>query len=93
MSLKQRAVAGVAWTAIATVITTAVQFLQLAVLARLLQPSDFGIMAMVTVVTGFANSFADMGISNAIVYRQDVSREQLSSLYWLNIFLGLFAVV
>jgi O-antigen/teichoic acid export membrane protein len=88
MSLKKRAVSGVVWTSTSTVITTGLQFVQLAVLARLLKPSDFGLMGMVMVVIGFAQAFADMGMSNAIIYRQETNSNQLSSLYWLNIFAG-----
>lgn len=71
---------------------TALQFVTLAVLARLLSPSDFGLMGMVMVVIGFAQAFADMGISNAIIHRQDVLKEHLSSLYWLNIVAGAILV-
>ena len=93
MSLRRQAASGVAWTAISTIATTVLQFGQLAILARLLNPGDFGLMAMVMVVVGFANAFTDMGISNAIVHRQDISRLQLSSLYWLNVFAGLVVAV
>jgi len=89
MSLKKRAFSGVVWTSTSTVITTILQFVQLAVLARLLKPSDFGLMGMVMVVIGFAQAFADMGMSNAIIYRQHTNSQQLSSLYWLNIFAGI----
>jgi len=41
------------------------------------------------VVIGFARLFSDMGISNAIIYRQDNTRDELSSLYWINIGLGI----
>lgn len=70
-------------------VVTALQFATLAVLAHLLSPSDFGLMGMIMVVIGFARLFADMGISNAIIYRQDATREELSSLYWLNILAGI----
>lgn len=66
----------------------ALQFMTLAVLARLLSPADFGLMGMIMVVMGFSQAFADMGISNAIIHRQDATRNQLSSLYWLNILAG-----
>lgn len=82
------AATGVAWTGGATLLTTALYFVQLTVLARLLAPADFGLMAMVMVVLGLLSAFVDMGISNAIIHRQDTGREQLSSLYWLNIFAG-----
>ena len=95
MILKQQAVSGVKWSGVSVGVVTALQFVDLAVLARLLSPSDFGLMGMVMVVFGFAQAFADMGISNAIIHRQDVTKDQLSSLYWLNILSGVivFCVV
>ncbi len=66
----------------------AFQIAQLAVLGRLLIVSDFGLMTTVMVVIGFAQAFADMGLSNAIIYRRDATKNQLSSLYWLNILGG-----
>lgn len=59
--------------------------LQMAVLARLLTPSDFGLMALVAAVIAFAQIFSDMGISNAIIHHQKISQESLSSLYWVNV--------
>lgn len=64
------------------------QILQVAVLARLLAPADYGLMAMVTVVLGFAALFADPGINSAYVQRQGVTVEQRSALFWLNILLS-----
>ena len=88
MTLRSQAVSGAKWTTASTVATTSLYFLRLAILARLLSPQDFGLMAMIMVVIGFAQAYADMGISNAIIYRQDATRGQLSSLYWLNIMAG-----
>src|SRR5688572_1046477 len=70
------------------VIRIALQFIQLAVLARLLRVEDFGLMAMVNVVLAFAIAFADSGVSNAIIHYRDAKREELSSLYWLNVLSG-----
>jgi lipopolysaccharide exporter len=86
--LKRQAASGAKWTTASTIGTSALHFVQLAVLARLLSPQDFGLMAMIMVVLGFAQAYADMGISKAIIYRQDATREQLSSLYWTNIMAG-----
>jgi O-antigen/teichoic acid export membrane protein len=95
MSLKKQAISGVKWTALSTVTNSVLQILQLAILTRFLEPSDFGLMAIVLVVIGISQSFMDMGVSNAIIHYQDVSRERLSSLYWLNVMAGvvLFALV
>jgi len=89
MNLKQQAASGVKWSTLSTIVTTIVSTLQLFILARLLKPADFGLMAMVTVVIGFAQAFADLGVSAAIIQRQDASRLELSSLYWLNIMSGM----
>ena len=74
---------------------TVLQFITLAVLARLLSPADFGLMGMTMVVISFAQAFADMGLSNAIIQRQDVEEDHLSSFFWINAFSGivLFACV
>ena len=89
MNLKSQAVSGVKWGGVSMGVVTALQFVTLAVLARLLSPSDFGLMGMIMVVIGFAKLFADMGVSNAIIYRQNVMKDELSSLYWLNILAGI----
>ena len=88
MSLISQAVSGVKWSGLSTGIVTMLHFITLAILARLLSPSDFGLMGMIMVVIGFARVFVDMGISNAIIHRQNITKEELSSLYWLNIMAG-----
>lgn len=88
-TLTQKAARGVRWTTTSMIVVTALQLAQVAVLARLLPRTDFGLMAMITVVLGFGAAYADMGLSNAVIYRQDATRDQLSSLYWLNVLAGL----
>jgi O-antigen/teichoic acid export membrane protein len=89
MVLKQKAIYGVKWTSLSTIIVTILQVLQISILARFLLPEDFGLIAIVMVVIGFSHIFSDMGITNAIIYHQEISHEQLSSLYWLNIFIAI----
>jgi PST family polysaccharide transporter len=60
----------------------------LLVLARLLDPKDFGLVGMVTVVTGVFNLFRDAGLSLVTIQRPTISHEQLSTLFWLNILVG-----
>jgi O-antigen/teichoic acid export membrane protein len=88
VSLRRKAIRSVKWTTVSTVTTVGIGLLQTIALSRLLLPRDFGLMAMVGVVQGFLVVFADMGISNAIILRQDATHEQLSSLYWLNLVVG-----
>ena len=94
-SLRGSAVRGVKWTSVSMIATTVIGLVQLAILTRLLSRADFGLMAMIATVIGFAQVYADMGFSGAIIYRQDSSRDVLSSLYWTNLVAstGLFAVM
>ena len=58
------------------------------VLARILDPSDFGLVAMVTTLTGMLSLFRDFGLSTATIQRQSISDEQLSTLFWVNVLIG-----
>ena len=84
-SLTQQAATGVKWTALATGVTAATEVFRNVVLAHFLDPVDFGLMAMVTVVIGLAQMYSDLGVSGAIIYHQDATADELSSLYWLNL--------
>ncbi len=70
-------------------VTTILQFSQLAILARFLTPEQFGLMALVTVVIGFSQAFVDMGMSNAIIHKQTNCQLHLSTLFWLTILAGI----
>lgn len=92
-SLKKSAVHGAKWTGVSKVGTAGLQFVQLVILGHLLDPEDFGLMSMVMVVMGFAQAYMDMGISNALIHKQDSTRRQLSTLYWINIIAGIVLFV
>lgn len=85
MTLRRQAFSGVRWTTFSSLGRAALQFAQIAILARLLVPADFGLMALVVAIMAFLQIFADAGVSNAIIHHQDISHDQLSSLYWLNV--------
>lgn len=76
---------GVKWTTLNTLTLTVCTLLKISILARLLDKSDFGLMAIITFVMGFVDLFMDMGISVAILHKQKISRSEYSSLYWINI--------
>lgn len=76
---------GIRWTGLSAVFSAILSLAQIPILAHLLSPSDFGLMAIVMSVMAFAQMFADAGVSNALIHKQDISQQQLSSLYWLNV--------
>ena len=53
-------------------------------LARLLNPSDFGVIAMVSPVLGFVVVMADLGISQALVQHKQLTKSQLNSVFWIS---------
>lgn len=60
----------------------------LMVLARLLDPKDFGLVGMVTAITGVFSLFKDAGLSMVTVQRSTISNEQISTLFWINLLVG-----
>lgn len=61
----------------------------IAVMARLLDPRDFGLVAMVTAVTGFYELFTSAGLSAATIQRAQITEQQISTLFWINVAVGL----
>jgi PST family polysaccharide transporter len=58
------------------------------VLARLLGPHDFGLVAIMLALIGFAPMFIDLGMSDASAQRASISRIEVSTLFWLNLLIG-----
>jgi len=86
--LKQRTIRG----GVARLCSQAASFVlrlgSLMVLARLLDPKDFGIVGMVTAFTGVLSLFRDFGLSAAAVQHISVTEEQSSTLFWINLLVG-----
>lgn len=66
----------------------AIRLCTLMVLARLLNPADFGLVGMVTAFTGLLSMFRDFGLSAVAVQRAHITDEQASGLFWINILAG-----
>jgi PST family polysaccharide transporter len=58
------------------------------VLARILAPQDFGLIAMVTTILGFLRVFKEAGLSTATVQREGITHAQVSNLFWVNVALS-----
>ena len=93
MGLFKQAVSGVRWSTLSSAFVAGTELLRTVVLAHYLFPSDFGLMAMVTIPVSWAQTYLDLGIGAALIHRQDSTKDQLSSLYWLNVLFGLFLFV
>jgi len=86
--LKHKAVRGGFAKLIGQAANVALRLGSLAVLARLLDPKDFGLVAMVTVVTGAYELFTSAGLSSATIQKETVTDEQMSTLFWINMLVG-----
>ena len=93
MSLRDQAFSGIRWTTVSSLGRAILQIAQVAVLARLLVPADFGLMALVLSIMTFLQIFSDAGVSNAIIHYQEISERQLSSLYWLNVLVSVVLAI
>lgn len=82
--IKGKAIKGVKWTTISAAVAAIVQILKISILARYLDKADFGIMALVVFVLGFMSLFMDMGLSSAIMHKQNITKKEYASLYWVN---------
>lgn len=87
--LKGRSVRGGFWTLTSQGAQFVLGSVSTIALARLLTPADFGIVAMVTAVTSLGQAFADLGLSEATIQRAEITHEQVSTLFWVNVAIGL----
>jgi len=83
--LKGRSVRGGAVTMTAQAIKFVLQTGSTVVLARLLTPQDYGLVAMVTAISGFVALFKDMGLSMATIQKAEINHSQVSTLFWINV--------
>src|SRR5271166_3425309 len=86
--LKEKTIRGGAARLGSQVASLALRTGALVVLARLLGPKDFGLVGMVTAFTGVLAWFRDFGLSAAAVQRLDITNDQHSTLFWINVLFG-----
>lgn len=87
--LKGKTIRGGAITIFSQFAQFAVTIVSTVVLARLLSPEDYGLVGMVLAITGFLGLVKDSGLSMATVQREKVTRELVSTVFWINIGLGI----
>jgi O-antigen/teichoic acid export membrane protein len=88
--LKDKALSGIYWNGLAQFVQEGLGLLTTLILARLLSPDAFGLLAMVAVFVGFISIFQNLGLGSSIVQEQEFGQENLSSIFWLNLLFSLF---
>lgn len=89
MSIKSSFKRGILYTAISKYLGIAITLIISAVLARILTPEDFGIVAIVTVFASFFNNLSNMGLGTAVIQNQNLTKEDIISIFSLSIFIGI----
>jgi len=87
-SLKNKTQKGLAWSMIERFATQGVQFLFGIILARMLSPDDYGIIAMPLVFLAIAQCFIDSGFSGALIRKTNLTEDDLSTAFYFNIGVG-----
>lgn len=90
MSLKQKVFTGAKWVAIANIFQQVISLVGLIIFAKILTPYDFGTFSILMIFIGFLAIFSDMGTSAALIHIKEPSKELLSSIFYLNIGIGVF---
>ena len=83
-SLKKKAISGASWSFAGRIMQQGVQFIIGIILARLLLPEEYGLVAMALVFITVFYVFVDSGFSSAIVQRKEITNSDLSTVFYLN---------
>lgn len=92
-SLKDIALKGVMWSAIDRFASQGISFIVSIVIARLLTPHDYGLVAMVAIFISIAQAFVDSGLSSAIVRKKDRTAIDISTAFFANIIIGFICYI
>ena len=92
-NLKQKTQKGLLWSFVERFATQGVQFLFGIILARLLSPEDYGIIAMPLVFLAIAQCFIDSGFSGALIRKPDLTEDDLSTAFYFNIGVGVVCYI
>jgi teichuronic acid exporter len=90
MNIKQKAINSTKWSAIQNWTSQILSLLVFLLLARLLQPADFGLVALASVFVVVLSTLSNQGFAQAIIQRQDLEPEHLDSAFWINTGIGAF---
>ena len=91
--LRRRTAKGGAIAVGAQIARMVIQLANLSIMARLLPPADFGLVAMATAVTVFVGLFTDLGLSAATVQRKEIAHETVNALFYVNAAMGVFVML
>lgn len=89
-SLKEKAVKGVFWSSIDRFSSQGIQFIFSILIARMLLPSDYGVIAMLGIFLAVSQSFIDSGFGTALVQKIDRTETDFSTVFYFNVLVACF---
>lgn len=92
-SLKHQALKGVMWSAVERFSVQGIQFILTIVIARLVLPSDYGLIAMLSIFLAIAQVFVDSGFSNALIQKKDRTETDFSTVFYFNILISIIIYI
>jgi teichuronic acid exporter len=92
-NLKSKAISGSVWSLLENFSTQIVQFVVGIILARLLEPRDYGLVAIVTIFTTISTAITDAGFEKTLIQKSGLSKIQVSTIFYINLFLGLLVML
>jgi O-antigen/teichoic acid export membrane protein len=93
MSIEKLAFKGATWLAFFKFISQVFSWTTTILVARMLVPSDYGLMELAAIIVGYAMMFSDLGLGEAIIQRKSSNKNELSSVFWLALGFGIFLAI
>ena len=90
MSLKKQAISGVFWTGLQQFGSQGINFIVSIILARLLLPSEFGLVALIGVFISLGNAFINSGLTNSLIRSENVDDVDFSTVFYFNLIVSVF---
>ncbi len=88
-NIKQKTINGMAWSVSERISLQVIQLFISIILARLLSPSEFGLVGMLAIFTSIAQSILDSGFGSALIQKKDATITDSSSIFFFNLIIGL----
>lgn len=89
MTIKQLTITGIFWRILENVYTQIITFVVGVILARLLEPREFGLIGMISIFIAVAQSFVDSGFTQALIRKKDCSDKDYSTVFYFNILVAI----
>jgi len=92
-NLTYKTLHGLKWSYLSTIVNSVLQIGFTAIMARLLEPAAFGLIAMAGVILRFGSYFAQMGVGSALIQKKEISAEDVRAAFTSALFLGILFCV